>query len=345
MGLERVLHVTECHAGGVSRAIRTAVELLPEYEHHLLWSGAEEPESGGAFETVQRLPERVSDRISAVREQTELVRPGAVHAHSSWAGFYTRLTNLKVPIIYQPHCYKFDDPGLGRLSRSAFYLAEKILMLNTKVVVVLSPHENRLAKKLRSSVSRSFVPNVPTVVSPSEHATRMKTPNEVIMIGRISAQKDPAYFTAVAEAIRRKTDSFSFTWVGDGDIASKERLQGAGINVTGWLSKLELSEILSRPAVYLHTAKYEGFPLSVLDAAEFGLPIIARRIPAFEGTPLSLVNSPEDAANLVLSVANDEAQWTKNRESSKRLLGLMNIEAQRNALREMYASATERLTV
>jgi glycosyltransferase involved in cell wall biosynthesis len=67
-----------------------------------------------------------------------------------------------------------------------------------------------------------------------------------------------------------------FRWLGDGNLALSEQFK-QNVEVAGWLNPAQMRTALEGAKVYLHTALWEGFPVSILDASAVGLPILARR--------------------------------------------------------------------
>ncbi len=335
----RVLHVTECYAGGVSKAVDTLVDLAPDVDHHLVWSGDEEPTHASGYRSLHRMPRAPWAAIAEVRRAVHRLKPDIVHAHSSWAGVYTRVTRVDAPVFYEPHCYKFDDMAQPGPIRYAFRLAEKMLTSRTVKTVVLSPHEEALAHSLGSKVATHFLPNVASVLPTAENGpTGFKTDRTVMMIGRLSAQKDPDFFAKMARHARDFSARIHFLWVGDGDRSTRHRLEDAGVEVTGWLSKAGLARVLARPALYFHTARYEGFPLSILDASAFEHPVAARKLPAFDGFGIPSATSPLSSAQLVSRILDGTGAHDAAVTASRNLNEKMSREAQRRALIDLYDS-------
>jgi glycosyltransferase involved in cell wall biosynthesis len=291
-------------------------------------------------------PKQMLTAIKRVREVVQEVRPDIVHAHSSFGGVYARLANLNVPVYYEPHCYKFDDMQQSSAKRAVFRLAEKVLAKRSAATVVLSPHEEELAKALDSNAVTHFLPNVATI-QPSDGfpATGWKTERNVFMIGRLTGQKDPGYFAQVAEETLKLDPTVTFRWLGDVDgeddgsgEAARQRLTAAGVDVLGWLNGDALAAELSRPALYFHSAHYEGFPLSVLDAAAFEHPLAVRSIPTFDGMQIPEAHSPQESARLILDILNDGSARARAVDAASHLNNTMNREAQRAALQALYAA-------
>lgn len=349
MSATRVLHVTQVYAGGISRAIASLVELMPEAEHHLLWAGNEVPDPSLPFASIHEMPQSPKRALTSVRRVAEVVaavEPDVVHAHSSFAGVYARLARIDVPVLYEPHCYKFDDGQQSSVMRSLFRLAEKALARRSAGTVVLSPHEERLARSLDRHARTYFLPNVATIAPSTRFpATRFELARDVFMIGRLSGQKDPHYFAEVADEVRRRDPRVTFRWIGDVDgeddgrgAEMRARLEGSGVEVLGWLNGNALADQLARPGVYFHSAHYEGFPLSILDAAAFEHPVAVRRIPAFDGLDVPEAGTPSEAAALLLDILDEGPAHRRAVAAAHHLNETMNRDAQRTALRALYGS-------
>jgi glycosyltransferase involved in cell wall biosynthesis len=304
------------------------------HDHHVIWPEANGP-STYDFTSVTPLPHGHIKRFAAVRAAIRYVRPDVVHAHSSFGGVYARLQKLSVPVIYQPHCFKFEDEDSSVLARWAYRLVEKCLLLRTDALVVLSPREDAISRALDSTVARYLVPNVATV-PPGTSSEGGGGMSEVVMIGRLSAQKDPAFFLRVARKVRLVRPGTSFTWIGGGSVDDIEKMRSAGVRVTGWLGQQDLVAELARPSAYFHSARYEGFPLSVLDAAASGHPVVVRKIPAFEGTNLLQVDGEDAAVNSILGVLAGGPERYSALAGVRHLNEAMNISRQRSSLAELY---------
>ena len=343
----RILHVTQVYAGGISRAIASLVELAPDVEHHLLWAGNEVPADDIPYASVHAMPQSPKQMLTAikrVREVVDQVKPDVIHAHSSFGGVYARLAHVKTPVYYEPHCYKFDDMQQSKVKRAVFRIAERVLAKRSARTVVLSPHEEKLAVSLDSDAVTHFLPNVATMLPSSEFPpAKFDAGRDVFMIGRLTAQKDPGYFAQVAEATRRLDSSVTFRWIGDVDgeddgsgAAARRTLESAGVDVRGWLNGDALAAELTRPALYFHSAHYEGFPLSLLDAAAFEHPLAVRAIPTFDGMNLPEAHSPEESARLIIEILDGGPEREKAIAAAQHLNETMSRDAQHDALTALY---------
>lgn len=345
-----VLHVSNVFDGGISRAVSKIVELTPEIDHHLIALGGEVSDYSHNFVSVAHLPKGHLAAIREIRKRAEDIQPDIIHAHSSWAGMYCRVLGTKAITIYQPHCYVVDDKNRPLVERSLYALAENALSLRRQRVVNLTPHEEAITRRSIGSrlgrVRVESLPNAP-VVTPAESEQALFTTGEdakVAMVGRICRQKDPDHFLEVVKQLRARGFKGAALWVGDGDPEMRARLQRCGVVVTGWLNGSDLRALLSTVTVYIHTASYEGFPLSVLDAASFGIPVVARRIDCFENTSIPTFDSAAEMATAVVRMTNDEEEWLSHVSISRALVSVMNKESQRSALDQIYSLQRESVT-
>ncbi len=104
-------------------------------------------------------------------------------------------------------------------------------------------------------------------------------------------------------------DDCEFVWIGTGEDEAVRELRAAGVEVTGWLSPSAVREELKRCSAYFHSASYEGFPISVLDAAALGLPVVVREIAAFEGVAMDKASTPSGAAEMLQALHASESAY------------------------------------
>lgn len=338
-GKPLVLHVTECYDGGVSRAIRTIVNELPIFNHAIIYSG-NDSDFPDSLEFISKYEDsNFLLRALILRKFVNQLKPDILHLHSSWAGVYGRLLRSKTFTIYQPHCYKFDDPSISRTKAWLFHLAEKLLSYQSDLTLVLSDHEEKLSRSLNRNKARVFLPNIPSVPIIEQRTNNSsKEKFRIIMVGRTSHQKDPQFFINVKELCDQIMclDELEFRWVGGGTELEESKLIEAGISVSGWVSGDGLVAEIDEADLYVHTALYEGFPLSLLDAAARRVPVIARNISALEGSGLWLGQSPRDMAEKIMSVFTNRTELLELQKRNDALLRRMNRDAQIKVLTSVY---------
>ncbi len=341
----KVLHITECYGGGVGKAIDTFTELSPEnVEHYLLYSGEANPQRNPIFKERIVYPKSFFQRLYKSRQEIKRLNPDLVIAHSSWAGIYARASQLFQKPVYQPHCYVLENKSVNPILWRFYWIVEKLLTLNTRATIVLSDREKSISHELNHRMQTVTFPNVNSLgieyVPGNEKklAESLKISAEkptITMLGRITPQKDPAWFAEVARLLG--PHQFNFVWIGDGEAEDKQILLEAGVEVTGWKATAEVRDLLDNSDFYLHTAIYEGFPIAVLDAVALDKVTIVRGIPAFEGTPLITADTPEAAAELITSLLDDEKSRVQLVQRQAHLLETMNQKTQQAAIDQVLS--------
>jgi glycosyltransferase involved in cell wall biosynthesis len=301
-----ILHISESYAGGVGASIRDYVRNSPEVEHHLLYVDRKDaPLDKGdlaCFARAKLLPGGHLSRVVAVRNTVRERRYAAIHAHSSFAGVYGRLAvrnRTDRPLIYTPHCYAFERRDIGATARAIFRTIEWVLALNTAVFAGCSPREVALSHWPLSSAHTVYLPNVPPSDVPPPRAPVLREPLVIAGAGRAGAQKDPDFFFECIEALRAAGMAIEPRWIGGGTHLG-ERCAKHGVHLTGWLTRQDALVALSDADIYVHSARWEGFPIAVLEAITMDVPTIVRSIPAFQGAALPLMfERPQQLPDLV----------------------------------------------
>lgn len=311
LSLPIVIHVTEAYGGGVATAIHQYIGSFPGGQHVLL-AAARPGVEIEMSEEISKLSRSIvwsTTHRGRFQQLWALSRqfPNAIfHAHSSFAGMYVRLALRKKAhhIVYTPHAYSFERRDIGYMARAIFSMVERLLSHNTSAVAACSERESSVALLLNPRMSVVHVPNVPDSLW-AKRNERTARPSKwshgelsLVGVGRLSAQKDPAFFAKAVKALRRDGVLRKAVWVGgstDADCSYEATLRDAGVEITGWVSQEEVKRHVEDADLYLHSASWEGFPLSVLDAVNIGMPTIVRDIPCFSNlTTILKIDAPED---------------------------------------------------
>jgi len=266
----------------------------PAFDHHLLVSRDATCQIGDHLDrratSVTELPAGHAASILVVRALARELLPDVVHAHSSHAGAYARVAlgrHLQHRIVYSPHCYAFERTDVARPMRGAFWLAEAGLSFRGAQVAACSPLEAGTAGSLPGRQQVTYVPNIAPDVPAGPEPDPRPHPGpscalRVSAAGRITAQKAPWLFAAAAKQDRESGNRHEWIWIGGGDRDQEAALRAAGVEVTGWLSRDEAVRRLGMSDVYVHTASWEGAPMTILEAAALRVPVVARRTRAME---------------------------------------------------------------
>jgi len=346
-----ILHVTESYGAGTATAVRQYARSTPEFDHYLLRSlrreGKAERAGDSPFVATWDLPKQGITALSRIRSIADELQPSVVHAHSSIAGVYVRLAlrRGKGPrIVYTPHCFAFERRDVPAPARALYHVAERILARNQDYLAACSPREEQLAKSMCTISGVGFVPNVATV--PEDLSSDSGSFHESIAtIGRISPQKDPDFFRQIASEVRRRDSRFAIHWIGDGDAEDIAKLGYAGVTISGWLPQRDVIDVARRSSFYLHTALWEGFPLSVLEAVRLGLLPVVRSSPAFSHLPSDLLFSTVDeGVEMIRALTESEGRRREHLARWRVALADNTVANQHDALCAAYGVAMTEAT-
>ena len=240
-------------------------------------------------------------------------------------------------IVYTPHGFAFlrgDHP----LMLKAYRAIESLLARRTAVIAGCGLDEQRIAGELIEPAHTLGLVNVCDEL-PQVPAVRSLTSKPVIgMVGRISRQKGHEYFRALAESCAKVAH---FKWIGGGDAQVMAEMVEAGIEVTGWRQRGEVIAHMKGLDLYFHTAAWDGFPISVLEAAKLDLPIALRRIGPFVAEGLSTAQDLAEAQRQVIAFAQgDPAVLAQLSRNSQSIQGLHSGEQLQSSLENLYARFT-----
>lgn len=329
-----VLHLTN-RAGGIQTVVQQYAEAVPDHPQHLMAGSDQwvvEARSESPFESVSRLPENPLRAMQLVKRTVSDKQIGVVHAHSSYAGAIVRAMRLPCRVVYTPNAFA----GLAPRYSKAWWGGQAEWILGRRAIVIAAASDNELQQARRYSPHSEIhrIVNIPyRGLAPQES---YKPDGPVVMCGRICAQKDPSFFASVAREWRRSHGEREFIWLGDGDSDLKRELIASDVHVSGWLSLQDLHRRTGVAAVYLHSARYEGACLSVLDAGAMGLPSIGRPRPGVEEVEwMRMAQSPQEAVKHLRELQNEEV-WMGERQRVLRLVGSFNQAVQGEGLRRAY---------
>lgn len=304
-----ILHITESFGGGVTSAINEYVKHSSQFKHYLFASVRENDRTGeeslGEFEGSY-FSKRSLLALFDLKRYIENIEPDVIHIHSSYAGFFCRLLPFidKNKLVYTPHCFSFQRNSGFLLSKLYFFI-EMLLSYRTRYIAGCGKGECYYARKIANNKKVFELTNVTTNFLQQPSATAKPNSRPIIgMVGRTSEQKGVDFFKKVAELC---SDHADFIWIGGGDVNVEKSLKDQGVTVTGWSKRSDILEFMSSIDYYFHTAAWEGFPISVLEASQLEIPLILRDIPAFSEEGLYTISTEEQAAKIIRKLSGKDS--------------------------------------
>ena len=223
---------------------------------------------------------------------TQLIWQGRydiVHTHSTKAGVTGRLAAASrrgTRTVHTPHGFYFLNFE-AVLKRKLHRGLERALGAVTDRLIALSPSERQVAESVLPRRKIRLVPNSFEPFEPltrGEARRRLGLPLDAPVVGttaRFTRQKSPFDIVDAFAEIHRARPDVRLLWINSGELkAEVERRLGALglLDLTlrpGFLANAR--ELLPAMDVYLHMARWEGVPYSVMEAMTARVPVVGAR--------------------------------------------------------------------
>ena len=252
-----------------------------------------------------------------------------VHYHGVAAGALCFLQRLRPGrrLLFTHHRADWMDDKWGSGAKALLRWTAKISLLVSHAVIAVS---NALAGELRAIHKRpiTVITNgitLPAVGSPDDLAPLgLEAKRYALCVGRIVPEKG---VHVVVDAFDRfDTGGLTLAVVGaprysEAYAEELERRAGPNVRFTGRQSGETLGSLYANASLFVTASLNEGYPIGVLEAMGFGLPVVASDIPAHRevlagtGSAFFDPSDPEQLAGVIRRVIeHPPAQRTIDRE-------------------------------
>ena len=286
--MKTIMHIAEAFGGGIVTFLANLANQQVENYHVVIVHGIR-PETHKnykdffdprvQFVLVKHFNQRIhfGAELKALNELRGLIReykPDIIHMHSSQAGVLGKLAAFGYGCrkAYSPHGFSFLREDVAGWKRSIFYLIERAFSLFDCVTVASSITEFRIANKVTSNSILIMNGISCESLKPYESITPQNDKLVVGMVGRALYQKNPELFNAIAE----KMPNVHFEWIGDGSM--RDYLKSPNIHIVGWGPREEALEYVANSDIYIMTSRWEGMPLSLLEAMYLYKPCVVTNV-------------------------------------------------------------------
>jgi glycosyltransferase involved in cell wall biosynthesis len=293
--MKKILHIVESFGGGVFNQLQTYVNALENgsAEIYIAYSKRDDtpndfkeyfPKNTHFFHTDLTRNVNISkdtQGLIVILRIINIVQPDIIHLHSSKAGFIGRATLLfnsnirsKPVVFYTPHGFYFLNDDIKPIKKLFYQYLETLATFFGGTIVACSKSEADVARRQLRAKNVVVIENAidSQMFECKEYGMYKKNTLRIGTSGRLCVQKNPLMFADLANKMKKR--NIQFTWIGDGDEGFKKHLEDMNVFVTGWLKRDEVPRHLSSLDVYVQTSRWEGMPLSVMEAMASGLPAI-----------------------------------------------------------------------
>ncbi len=159
----------------------------------------------------------------------------------------------------------------------------------------------------------------------------------LLFVGKLKPQKNVGFLLEVAHELKKLGQYFHFTIVGDGpemeSLVELRRVYGLEAEVTFAGIQKNVSQFYAKASVMLLGSWYEGFPNVLLEAMEYGIPVVS-------------VNCPSGPEDIILEGKNGKLVNGYNaREFSCEVLNVLHTKWDREGIRNSLARFSKEIAV
>lgn len=216
------------------------------------------------------------------------IKPDIIHTHTAKAGVLGRLASIiagrGATRIHTFHGHLLHG-YFAEWKTQLIVLIEKFLAARTQYLIAIG---NQVKNDLMSvgigneSKFRTFFPGLPTPHTKAKAEIRNQFGWNsgalyCTFVGRLTQIKRPDRLLDVAAAAKARGLQMQFIVAGEGELyeSSLARSEREGLSVTylGW--RKDIAEIFAASDIAILTSDNEGIPLTLIQAAQAGLPIVA----------------------------------------------------------------------
>ena len=337
-----ILHVVESMSTGVLTYLIGLVNGITEYSNQtILWQERQE--------TPKNLKELFSDSIRLekskyltrslslykdlaaffeIKKIVKEIKPDVIHLHSSKAGFLGRwaINGRNIPLFYTPNGYAYQINSQGKKQPWLYYMLEKISGYRHCHTIACGEGEYSIGRYVTKNISyidngidTDYIDNIIHKYSIDLYNSN----NSVCIAARVSEQKNPKLFNEIAELL----PDIHFVWIGDGDISERAKLTSLNIEISGWIDREDAIVRICESKVFLLPSKWEGLPLTLLEALYLGRICVVSSIPGNKEVVTNI------GYGYICSNLDEYTNIIKNH-----LLDTSNIQSQKEAVRKNYSS-------
>jgi glycosyltransferase involved in cell wall biosynthesis len=226
-------------------------------------------------------PRMARDVVRAVRAE----RPDLVHTHLVHADVYGGIAArvLGIPVISTRH--NDDRYLLGPfryIDRAFARPARKLITISDAVRRFLERAGHDPAKLVTIRYGLDELPAAPSDPTPAEAGIPAEAPLAVA-VGRLIEQKDHATLLRGFALVRAELPQARLAILGSGPLEAETQRLAAELGLEDAVTlpgRTDIRDWLARADVFVHTSRWEGFGIVLLEAMLAGLPVVATRVSA-----------------------------------------------------------------
>jgi glycosyltransferase involved in cell wall biosynthesis len=316
---QRVLHVmrmrqvsgSEGHLLELVAALRSrgwiSDVLIPSPAPSLLSRFAEELAAHGGVATVVRMRSDLSPQLALrLARRLRSGRYAVAHAHLVHADWHLAVAGVAAPDVPLVSTKHNHDPFR---TRAAFSMVERLAARRYARVIAISRSLAAFTERWAGVPATTVMYGLPAGPEPAR-VRPVGRRADVVAVGRLEPQKGFDVLLRAMPAVLEEIPHATLRIAGDGsDRRRLEALIGM-LDISGSVTlsgrREDVPALLGDADLFVHSARWEGFGLVLLEAMRAGLPIVATRVGAIpevvaDGVTARLV-APDDPPALAAAI-------------------------------------------
>ena len=230
---------------------------------------------------VDLSPRMARDVIRAVRAE----RPDLLHTHLVHADVYGSIAAraLRMPFLSTRH--NDDRYLLGpfrHVDRAFARGARRLIAISAAVRKFLIAAGHDREKLVTIHYGLDQLPPARSAVTPEQAGIPAGVPL-LLAVGRLIAQKDHETLLRAFARVRERHPQVRLAILGSGPLEAATRAQAHELGLDAAVvlpGRQEIGDWLQRADVFVHTSRWEGFGIVLLEAMLASLPVVATRVSA-----------------------------------------------------------------
>jgi glycosyltransferase involved in cell wall biosynthesis len=281
-----------------------------------------------------------------IKQAIDKIKPDIIHAHDMKATFFASLFYGKYKIISHIHCnhQTLDQVSIKSvLLLYAFRKCDHIFWVSESAY---NDYRFRDHVKNKSTILSNVIDAEFTEKRANEHENDFIEGYDLILLGRLTYQKNPQRFVQLVELIKTKYPNIRAAIVGSGELENEirklidDKALSSNIELLGYLNNP--LGLLKKVKLLVMTSRFEGTPMVALEAMTLGVPVVCTPVDGLKEIIINDVNGYMSDDNEVL--ANEIIKYLTNKElydiisseAHKRIINRMNIENYYHTILERY---------
>lgn len=273
--------------GGGPKHLLDLFENTPKDQIEFYGAFPKEGEFAGSLQNACKEAVFIPHRMTSLKSLWKLKKYcqkhqiSLIHSHGRGAGIYSRLLKLflKIRVIHTLHGVHVE----GTLVNQIKLWIDRLLIPLTDDFICVSESEKRSSQmeKVADDEKVTVIYNGVKVPKENPFKAEERAFNNIVMVGRLHFQKGHDLLISHLAYFCKKYPGLNFKIqiAGDGDIKEEllttlshypevnQRIEFLG-------KVLDISSFLTKGDLFLSSSRFEGFPISVLEALSRGLPCL-----------------------------------------------------------------------